>query len=63
MKKVINGRRYDTEGAMRLAGYRYGMPRDLGYWEETLYRKRTGEFFLHGEGGPASKYAESIGIG
>lgn len=28
---------------------------------EDLYRKRTGEYFLSGEGGPASKYAISTG--
>jgi hypothetical protein len=34
---------------------------DFGYWEETLYRKTTGEFFLHGAGGPSSKYARPCG--
>lgn len=29
--------------------------------EETLYQKRTGEFFLFGAGGPQTKYAESAG--
>jgi hypothetical protein len=28
--------------------------------EETLYRKKTGEFFLHGEGGPMTKYARAV---
>ncbi|MDY6279763.1 MAG: hypothetical protein SPL63_06550, partial [Roseburia faecis] len=26
-----------------------------------LYQKKTGEYFLYGEGGPMTKYAESIG--
>lgn len=30
------------------------------YVHEGLYLKRTGEFFLYGEGGPRSKYAEEI---
>lgn len=43
----------------RFAGESY---RDFRYVEETLYRKRTGEFFLFGQGGPASKYAVSTGL-
>lgn len=62
MKKIINGKRYDTETAKRI-GYDCSnlLPRDFGYWEETLYVKRTGEFFLYGEGGPMTRYAESLG--
>lgn len=60
MKKIINGRRYDTETA-KLVGYTsYSTPGDFGYWCEDLYRKRTGEFFIHGQGGPMSKYSERL---
>ena len=58
MKKIINGKLYDTDTAKSL-GCDYGSPRDFSYWCETLYKKRTGEFFLHGEGGPTSRYAVS----
>lgn len=34
--------------------------RDFSFWEEELYKKKTGEFFLHGTGGPMSKYREYI---
>ena len=62
MKKVINGKVYDTAKAERLAGWSNGCSTtDFGYCEETLYRKRTGEMFLHGEGGAASKYSECNG--
>lgn len=61
MKKIINGKRYDTETAKEIGYDYYSNPRDFNYWEETLYRKNTGEYFLHGEGGPASKYAVTIG--
>lgn len=63
MKKIINGKRYDTSTAKMMNSYSYGYPRDFSYWEETLYRKNTGEFFLHGEGGPASRYAEALSGG
>lgn len=60
MNKRINGKRYDTETAKELGCASWGAVRDFGHWSETLYRKNTGEFFLHGEGGPASKYAVTI---
>lgn len=57
MKKIINGKLYDTDKAAYLGYDLYAGPRDLKYWREELYRKRTGEFFLYGQGGPDSKYA------
>ena len=58
MKKIINGKRYDTSKAKEVAtAYSVAPANDFNYWEETLYQKRTGEFFLHGHGGPMSKYA------
>ena len=57
MKKVINGRMYDTDTAKEI-GYRCSNITDqLDGIQETLYRKRTGEFFLHGNGGARTKYA------
>ena len=61
MKKIINGKRYDTDTATRIGSAGYGYSGDLGYWAEELYRKKTGEFFLYGEGGPMSKYARRTG--
>lgn len=61
MRKVIKGKLYDTEKAAMVAEWRDGYPSDFRYTCETLYRKRTGEYFLHGEGGPMSPYAESCG--
>lgn len=62
MKKVINGKLYDTETAERVATWDNGKhTSDFTYYAESLYRKRTGEFFLHGEGHANSKYAKSYG--
>ena len=61
MKKIINGRRYDTQTAKLVGQTSYGIPGGLNYWWERLYRKRTGEFFLQGNGGPMSKYSERTG--
>ena len=61
MKKIINGKRYDTESAIKLARWwNLLSPSDFNHCYETLYRKKTGEYFLHGEGGPYSKYREVI---
>lgn len=61
MKKVIDGKRYDTDTAKKLAYDSYSNPRDFNHWVEELYRKNTGEFFLYGCGGPMSRYAVSTG--
>ena len=62
MKKIINGKVYDTSTAERVCGWSNGRSTsDFGYCSEELHQKRTGEFFLHGEGGPRSKYAVSQG--
>ena len=62
MKKIINGKLYDTDTAKGIASNYHGDgPRDFRYYAESLYRKRTGEYFLHGEGGPMTQYAISCG--
>ena len=58
MKKLIDGKRYDTDKAETIAFFDFLTPDNPTYWSETLYRKRTGEYFLHGVGGPMSRYAE-----
>ena len=62
MKKIINGKLYDTTTAREVAGCYHGEgPRDFHHYSEKLYRKRTGEYFLAGEGGPMTHYAVSAG--
>jgi len=62
MKKIINGKLYDTDTAKLISRSYHGEgPRDFRHYSEELYRKRTGEYFLYGEGGPMSRYAESCG--
>lgn len=64
MKKIIKNRVYDTATARKIGEWD-NMPdiRDFNYCCEVLYCKKNGEYFLHGEGGPRSKYAKSIGLG
>ena len=62
MKKIINGKVYDTDTAKELGSWRNaGSWRDFSHKEETLFRKKTGEFFLHGRGGANTQYAEPAG--
>ena len=60
MKKVIDGKRYDTTTATAVGYYSNDLShRDFKWCEETLYRKRTGEFFLYGAGGALSPHAQA----
>lgn len=61
MRKVIGGKRYDTDKAKYIGYAGYSHPGDFNYWTESLYLKKTGEFFLHCVGGAMSKYARRIG--
>lgn len=62
MKKVINGKLYNTETAKKVASWYSSYARnDFHYYEEELYQKKTGEFFLYGEGNAASPYSRSCG--
>lgn len=64
MKKIINGKKYDTETAEKIGDWGNGCyPNDFRVYSETLYRKKTGEYFLHGSGGPLSKYGVAVGNG
>lgn len=62
MKKRIETKVYNTETAKEIIKYEpfgvYGK-NDFQYYEETLYLKRTGEFFLYGEGNGLSEYRAS----
>lgn len=58
MKKIIDGKKYDTETAVEVGYYSNDLHKgDFRWCEETLYRKRNGEFFLYGEGGGLSPHA------
>ena len=59
MKKIIKNKVYDTDTAQLIGGVvtdQYSS-QDPEYYYETLYVKKTGEFFIHGVGGAKSRYA------
>lgn len=63
MNKIINGKKYDTQTAKEIESISGGAdtPNDCNYWRETLYRKKTGEFFLFCTGGANSRYGKWSG--
>lgn len=62
MKKIIDGKRYDTEKAKCVASYEnsYGI-NDFKHYSENLYLTTSGSWFLHGSGGPMTKYSKQAG--
>ena len=62
MKKVIDGKIYNTETAELLHEWNNDkFTSDFGYCEESLYKTKKGAYFIAGEGGAMSKYARSCG--
>ena len=61
MKRIIDGHRYDTEAAKEIAFTQDGSKGDFQFCRETLYRTKSGRYFIFGVGGPDTKYAEEIG--
>lgn len=66
MKKIIEGKRYDTdaEGVELVAGFSNHLgASDFRYLSEDLYRTESGNWFVCGEGGPMTQYARPDGDG
>lgn len=62
VKKIINGKKYDTDTAERVGYWDNGLGyNDFDWCERELYRKKTGEFFEFGQGGARSAFCESAG--
>ena len=64
MKKVIDGKLYNTETATKIANDNspYG-PGDFQYEDTRLYKTAKGAFFLAGKGNAASRWCQSLGSG
>lgn len=62
MRKVINNKVYDTDKAHEVGSWSNdALAGDFDSVIEILYRKRTGEYFLYGEGGARTQYAVAEG--
>ncbi len=63
MRKIINGRVYNTDTATLVcdvspSGFSRG---DFRYEDTNLYRSPKGQFFLAGTGGPLTRWAQAEG--
>ena len=57
MKKIIANKVYDTDTAKLIGLIGADVPNnDYSYWEDKLYQKRTGEFFLFSRSLHLGKY-------
>jgi len=62
MKKIIDGKLYNTATAKEIAEYEpFSNSTDFRWWREILYRTKKGQYFIYGEGGALSNYSESGG--
>jgi hypothetical protein len=63
MIRIVNGKRYNTETATHLCNIsRGGYSRsDFSYDDTDLYVTKHGNFFIAGEGGAKSRWAQSVG--
>lgn len=59
MKKIIDGKTYNTETAKMLGMYQTPglMFDDYHFCRETLYITKKGTYFIHGHGGALTSYA------
>jgi hypothetical protein len=64
MKRIIEGKMYNTETAEEIADWDNGLNRsDFGRTQETLYRTKKGAWFLCGRGGALSRWSQPSGNG
>ena len=62
LKKIINGKRYNTVTATRIAHYDNGLGySDFSNCNETLFLTPKSAWFTVGSGGPMSRYARPSG--
>lgn len=62
MKQIIDRKRYDTETAKEIASWDNGLGySDFGWCKETLYKTKKGSYFIAGEGGAKTGYAQPCG--
>ena len=62
MKKLIDGKMYDTAKANVIYDYHSGYAQnDFKWCMEILYRTAKGQWYLYGEGGPMTRWAVPVG--
>jgi hypothetical protein len=65
MKRIINGKTYNTDTARRICDAAPGAPpvgSDFRGEDSDLYQTKRGRFFVAGEGGPMTRWARPCDI-
>lgn len=64
IRKIINGKRYDTSKALLVGEHDHGSypgSGDFSHWSAALYKTpRSGRFFLAGQGGAMTMFAQHL---
>ena len=60
MRKVIEGKVYDTETAEQVGSDSYSHYGEFQYWCDELFHTEKGNWFLYGEGGEKFSYARTV---
>ena len=62
MKKIIDGKLYNTATAKQIASACSDLPQsDFGWWSEELYLTKNGAWFIAGQGGALSQWSQPYG--
>ena len=62
MKKVMDGKLYNTESATLIGSFWNNLSiTDFNYLKKELYRTKSGNYFLYCHGGANTAYAERVG--
>lgn len=59
MRRIIDNKLYDTDKATLVAEHYEGYNNEFYSICEALYIKKTGEWFLNGEGGQCTRYRDA----
>ncbi len=62
MRKIINGRAYDTNTAVCYGTAEYWSGGDFDNYQEDLYLKKTGEFFVCGWDACTGSYIRPLSV-
>ena len=61
MKRIINGKIYNTDTATRIGNRQHSNQGDFHYEDTDLYRTPKGAFFVQGTGGAYSRWSQPCG--
>ena len=63
MKRIIDGKIYNTDTATRIGSHVCFIRGDFRFEDTDLYKTKKGAWFIAGEGGPLSRWSQPCGNG